>query len=131
MRNLKRARHAKAQPGAWRQPVQRLALPRQVATGDSVLAGNAGKAGRFAGAVRPDQRHALPRRNLKAHAIDSPDATKMLDQLLHLQHQPAPFTARCNGRGLPMRRNRSSKPSRPDGAATMISMMNRPSKPRQ
>ena len=103
-----------------------------------VLPGDARKAGRFSGAVGPDQGHALTRRHVKAHAINSLDAIKVFDEVLNLQHQSAALTlivaagaggaTRC---GRKSSGTRSSKPSKPDGAATMISMMNKPSKPRQ
>ena len=92
--DLEGAGHTQAQAGRRLEGLQRLAAPFDLAAGQRVLPGNAGKAGRFSRAVRADQRHALARLNLKTYAIDRLDAAEMLDQLSDLEHQRLPLATR-------------------------------------
>ena len=82
------------QPGRRSQLFERLAVPQDMPARQRILAGNAGKTGRFTRAVGADQRHAFSGGNVKAHAIDRMDAAKIFHDLLNLQHQRAASVTR-------------------------------------
>ena len=63
-----------------RQFFKRLAVPENFPAGERILAGNAGKAGGLAGAVRANQRDAFTGGHVKADAIDCINAAEMLDE---------------------------------------------------
>ncbi len=95
-----------------------------MAARERVLAGDASKGGGLARAIGAYQGHALARQHLKAHAVHRTDTVKVLDQLLDLQHQRR--SSRLEKPG-----SRPTSPIKPEGDATMISMMKTPSSPRQ
>ena len=101
--------------------------PNQGATARPVLPCNAGKTGGFSSPIRANKGHTFPRSDIKAQAINGFDAAKVFDEIVYLQHQfdPAVETSRPDLRG------RLINDNKPEGEATMMSMMKTPSKPRQ
>ena len=101
-----------------RPAIDALPAPKNLACRWHVLPGNAGKGGGLPRAIGANERHAFARLHLKTNTLDSLDTIEMLDQIFDLQRHAEPF-------------RRFIKPSRPEGASTMINITNNPNAPRQ
>ena len=95
------------------------------------MAGQAGEQGRLACAVGANERHALARIDLQAHAIDRANTGEVAHQIAHLQqhlahdglHRRSPATSRAQAG--------PKADNRPEGESNITIMMTTPKTPRQ
>ena len=124
--HLKAAAHPAGQALGRAEPQQRLSLPQHLARLRLLLAGDAGEGGGFARTIGADQGHALARPHLQTDPVDRTHPREMPHQRAHLQTRRA--HAALPDRERPKAR---ASDSRPEGDATITSMMTKPSRPRQ